>query len=302
MRSLFKIIFLYFVVFSFAGCKLSEKRMGRFYSILMHSKKESISRWSSETSLPFVGLRTGMVLSGSEFITLTNSYVTPEGSFRLNYRIDKDHASKATIGSAVPITEDGYFLTARHCVDDDSDTLATLAFQDDTVRMVKVKFRVVWSTDEEEEMDLALIHAEVRPFEPFKFADQNSLNKGKVVGAAGWSALTIGDSNPLAGLSVGELLSVKGFKSQEIEGKWRRVRHTAPLHPGDSGGPIIDEQGKLVGGNAEVRIAFTEQVRTFFSKKENPYASKRAYTSIGACPDTAWIQSAIRVDRENRLP
>ena len=300
MRALFQAILISIFIFSLTACKLSDKRMGRFYTILMHAKKDSISRWDSEISMPFVGLRTGMVLSDSEFITLTNSHVTPEGGFRLNYRIDKDHAAKATIGSAVPITEDGYFLTARHCVDDDSDTLAALVIQDGSVGMVKTKFRIVWISHEKDDLDLALIHSDVRPFQPFEFADQTSLSKGNVVGAAGWSALTIGDSNPLAGLSVGELLSIKDFNSLKSESKWRRVQHTAPLHPGDSGGPIVNEQGELLGINAKVRIAYSEQVRSFFTRKKSPRPNKKGYVSIGAYPDTQWLESAIRADREKR--
>ena len=281
------------------SCKHSDKRMGRFYMTLMEAKKESLSRWKSTHSLAFVGLRTGMILDGGEYITLTNSHATPTGGFSLNYRIDKDSASEMTIGSAVPITEDGYFLTARHCVDDGSDTLATLVRGENSVELVKTGYRVVWATDQKEDLDLALIHADVRPYKPFEFANQESLNKGLILGATGWSALTKGDSNPLAGMAVGNLESFQHLKTKKLEGKWMRVRHTVPLHPGDSGGPIVNESGQLVGINSEVRISFSEQVRSLFKKEANRRPA-RGYIAIGAYPDLERIEAYIEADRESK--
>ena len=203
------------------------------------------------------------------------------------------------IGSAVPIRSDGYFLTAQHCVDGDSDTLVTLVEEEDSVRLVKTGFRLVWMSEDKEHLDLALIHAEVEPFRPFTFADHASLSDGEMVGAAGWSAITIGDSNPLAGMAVGDLLSIKPCAMRNLPGDWKVIRHTIPLHPGDSGGPIVNTRGQLIGINALVRISFSEQLRTLFKKEANPRPA-RGYIAYGSSPDINWLESIIQTDRDKR--
>ncbi len=299
MRETLNIILIVIFSFHFFACKLPEDQKDRFYTVLMDAKKASLNDWKSETSLEFVGLRTGMILGGGNHITLSNSHVTATGGFRLQYRIDKNHASEMTIGSAVPISSDGYFLTARHCVDEETDMLAALAHTKDSIGMVKAPFRIVWASHAEDDLDLALIHAELRPFRPFQFSDQESLAKGNKIGVAGWSSITKGKSNPMAGVAVGDLVSVKEIQQKELGLQYLQLRHTAPLHPGDSGGPIVDEIGNLVGINAEVRIVFSEQLRTLFKKKQNSRPA-RGYLAVGSLPDQQWLQSLIEADRSKK--
>ena len=290
-------ILLPILTVTLTSCIHTPKTNQRFYSKLMETKKESLERWGDAASLGYVGLRTGMILEGAEFLTLTNSHVTAEGSFRLNYRIDKDHAAIMTIGSAVPIRPDGYFLTAQHCVDGGSDTLVSLVEEKGSVRLIKTGFRVVWISEDKDTLDLALIHADIKPFRPFEFVDYDHLKDKEKVAATGWSGLTIGDPNPLAGMAVGNLLSLRTLGLQDLTGDWRMIRHTVPLHPGDSGGPVVNENGHLIGINSKVHVSFSEQVRTLFKKEENPRPA-RGYIAYASAPDLKWLESIIQADRE----
>lgn len=285
------------LVMTMAGCISNTKTNQRFYTKLMEAKKESLERWEETIPLGYVGLRTGMILEGAEYLTLTNSQVTADGSFRLNYRIDKDHAAIMTIGSAVPIRADGYFLTAQHCVDGDSDTLVSLVEAEGSVQLIKTEFRLVWISEDKDTLDLALIHADIKPFKPFEFVDYHHLNESDMVAATGWSGLTIGDPNPLAGMAVGDLLSHNTLELPEQHGDWRMIRHTIPLHPGDSGGPIVNRQGQLIGINSKVHVSIKEQIRTLFKKDPYPRPA-RGYIAYGTAPDTQWLESIIQADRE----
>jgi S1-C subfamily serine protease len=281
------------------SCSNNPERLNRFYTKLMKAKKASVNQWNEATPLGYVGLRTAMILEGADYLTLTNSHEKTEGGFNLNYRINKDHAAKMTIGSAVPIRDDGYFLTAMHCVDDDSDTLVSLVEEEGSVRFIKTPFRVVWTSGDKDTLDLALIHAEVTPFKPFEFADFNQLQKKQKVAATGWSGLTIGDPNPLAGMAVGHLLSFNHLDYHEGEEEWRRIRHTVSLHPGDSGGPVVNKDGQLVGINSKVRVSFAELVRTLF--KKNNHSPTWGYTAYASTPAPQWLDTIIQTDRKRTM-
>jgi hypothetical protein len=58
--------------------------------------------------------------------------------------------------------------------------------------------------------------------------------------------------------------------------------------PGDSGGPVIDEEGRLLGINTDV------QGRLGVSRGRD---TVEAYHCIAVTPDPAWIQTEIDQDR-----
>ena len=76
MKFKFHFILLPLLAMTLASCMSASRRMERFYTTLLEAKKSSLSRWEEATPLAFVGLRTGMILEGAEFMTLTNSHVT----------------------------------------------------------------------------------------------------------------------------------------------------------------------------------------------------------------------------------
>jgi S1-C subfamily serine protease len=159
-------------------------------------------------------------------------------------------------GSATPITHDGYFLTADH-------VLATAPGRNVFViygrggDIVLSKARVVWRSAPD---DLAILHIPIST--PFHYQ---------------WSApdrwLTSGARVIHGGMATG-LESEPGKLSTDLspESRFtgnRRFKIDIPLRPGDSGGPVIDASGKLIGINSAVEYLIPMETAIFLDSEGN---------------------------------
>lgn len=179
-------------------------------------------------------------------------------------------------GSATPIAPDGYFLTADH-------VLARMAGRNVFVLhgrgrgLVPMKARVVWRS---ESADLALLHIPVKT--PFFYR---------------WTApdqwLPIGTGVIHGGIATG-FKSEPGKLGTAIppEGGFvrsRRFKIDIPLQPGDSGGPVVDAYGNLVGINSAVEFLVPMETAFFVDSEGNR-------------PNTRMIDALVRLDRDRNGP
>ncbi len=93
------------------------------------------------------------------------------------------------------------------------------------------------------------------------------------------------------GASGGLLTEIGKPRVEPGGGKWLPFSHTAPLAPGDSGGPVIGEDGQLLGINTAIAGA------AIFPLGLNQIWR---YRGTGEAADPAWIQSLIEQDRKDR--
>jgi S1-C subfamily serine protease len=174
-------------------------------------------------------------------------------------------------GSAAPIAPDGYFLTADH-------VLARVAGRNVFViygkegRLIPMKARVVWRS---QHSDLALLHiaAQTPNFYRWTAPDRwlppgtTILHGGIATGLkSGWGRL----GTPIPPES--------GFSGA------RRFKIDIPLQPGDSGGPVVDAYGNLVGINSAVEFLVPMETAFFVDSEANR-------------PNTRMIESIIENDR-----
>lgn len=149
-----------------------------------------------------------------------------------------------TLGSAFFIDRKGHMLTNYHVVrpmvDPEHDGYARLFIRTSQNPGRRVPARVV---GHDEALDMALIKAEVDPAYVFSVTDIRRISPGSTVYAMG---------TPAAGESPGELSS--SITSGIISGTGRRflqigeaIQVDAALNPGNSGGPLVNESGELVG-------------------------------------------------------
>lgn len=143
-------------------------------------------------------------------------------------------------GSAVVITPDGYLLSNHHVVDGAREVRVRAPAGDSTVA------RVV-GTDAA--TDLALLHAD-----PVAMAAPAPGELAAAPVRPGQLVVAIG--NPL-GFSSTVSAGVVSALGRSLRGKDGRlidgiVQHTAPLNPGNSGGPLADSQGRIVGINTAI--------------------------------------------------
>ncbi len=132
-------------------------------------------------------------------------------------------------GSGFFITNDGYFITNHHVIDGAEEIL--LVYDD--------KSYPAQIAAKNKEKDLALLKVE-GVFKALPIAGSNSCEVGQNVFTVGFPKIN------LQGLSVkvtkGIVSSLTGFRDEAAQ-----AQIDAPIQAGNSGGPVVDEDGVVVG-------------------------------------------------------
>ncbi len=151
----------------------------------------------------------------------------------------RDNSTEQTgAGSGVVVAPDGYILTNSHVVHGKRQVRVSLTAG------TSVKADVV---GEDPATDLALIRANASGLPYASFGDSGALRVGQLVIAMG---------NPFgfqSSVSTGVVSALgRGLRSQDGRLIENIVQHTAPLNPGNSGGPLLDSRGRVVGINTAI--------------------------------------------------
>lgn len=268
-----------------SACRLTdtdEQMKARFGVVKAPQKRTSLAWWSKRTlegepAGQFLSNRIALLSRASRFSiekTGPNSYLLKMGG------------QKVDIGSAAALTADGYFLTAAHC---DGPEIFTWS---GAPRLVSRHVRTVWRGDPAKGgPDLAVVHAPVRP--PLWFslapADGPAGKRTRVLagGYGDWSSL---EKNP-GGASGGRVIRCGPWRDGPAGERWREISHNAALVPGDSGGPVVTEDGKLLGVSSTVSGSLVNLFSRDFVVR---------YESTAICPDAGWIDQLIEDDRARR--
>ena len=142
---------------------------------------------------------------------------------------------KTAYGSAFFISKDGYLLTNRHVIDDASRI--TIILNDRR----ELDATLVGS---DERTDIALLKVNGASFPELKIGDSNQLKVGEPVLAIG---------SPF-GFDYSASAGIVSAKSRNMSGETSVpfIQTDAALNPGNSGGPLFNQRGEVVGVNSRI--------------------------------------------------
>ena len=141
-------------------------------------------------------------------------------------------------GSGVVVTPDGYLLTNEHVVQRVSEARVTLVDGRSVPAVVAGR---------DPATDLAVLRAQAGALPYAQLASGQRLRAGQLVVAVG-NPLGF-ESTVSAGVVSALGRSLRSRQGRLIEGV---VQHTAALNPGNSGGPLVDAAGRVVGINTAI--------------------------------------------------
>ncbi len=179
--------------------------------------------------------------------------------------------SDADGGSAAPITEDGYFLTADHVLAQARGKNVFIIYGNGG-DVITRKARIVWRSQAD---DLAILHIPVKTRYFFNWTPpERGLAPGHGVIHGG---MATGFRSPPGRLR--SPLTPEGTFTGN-----RAFKIDIPLQPGDSGGPVVDGFGNLIGINSAVEYLIPLETAIFIDSEGNR-------------PNTRKIASIIQKDR-----
>jgi S1-C subfamily serine protease len=185
-------------------------------------------------------------------------------------------ADDADGGSATPVAPDGYFLTADHVLSR-MPGRNVFVLHPQAGRLVPCKARVVWRS---KQADLALLHIPVATPHFYRWTPAEAwLPAGTGVIHGG---IATGLRSPWGQL-------VTDVPPERTTRPYQRFKIDIPLEPGDSGGPVVDADGGLVGINSAVEFLVPMETAFFVDSEANrPHLRK--------------LEARIRTDRKRNNP
>jgi S1-C subfamily serine protease len=189
------------------------------------------------------------------------------GDYHLEIEVEREDNKPVRMGfgSAAALTDDGYFLTARHCVS--IEPVTVIVERDGAVEWAPA--RVVWVHPHG---DLALIHAAVRPGGVFEWAPLPE------------AETTVAMMGCMTGPAAGEFRrAALRHGDRPARERYARIVHGAPLARSDSGGPLTTLDGGLLGVN-------TQAGQDILSRRY----------SIAIRPEVEVVEELILLDRGRR--
>lgn len=182
---------------------------------------------------------------------------------------DDGYASGTGFAIGAAGTDSSYFLTNCHVVSDGNwETYETvyIALDGSSVgnRSSLVPCEVVYA---DPHVDLAVICASspIKGVPPLVLSSQDSIQTGEHVYALGFPGIADAITGS-ADSSAEDITVTDGILSRKLTGKDNiaYLAHTADVNHGNSGGPLINDAGAVVGINTQIRIdAETTDIRFY---------------------------------------
>ena len=199
-------------------------------------KSKNATETQNEFSQVYEHVKDSVVNIRTKKTTYVNTY-NPLEEFLYGKSGGTEKRESGTLGSGFVVSEDGYVMTNNHVVDG-ADEIYVI-FSDGREDKTKIVGRTP-------EIDIAILKIEsTEKFKPIEFANSDETKIGQ------WA---IAFGNPLGlnnTMTVG-VVSATGRSSLGIEKVENFIQTDAAINQGNSGGPLIDINGRLIGINTAI--------------------------------------------------
>lgn len=175
---------------------------------------------------------TEMVATAKKSVVTITTQITGTG-------LGRGGGSGTGVGTGIILTADGRILTNAHVISGATSIKVTLPSGDDVVATV---------VSSDTTADLALIQVTATGLTPAKLGDSDAIKVGSAVVAIGTPLGEYADSVTAGIISAKDrtitVASDTGRGGQEMSGL---LQTDAAVNPGNSGGPLIDANGEVIG-------------------------------------------------------
>lgn len=144
-------------------------------------------------------------------------------------------------GTAFFISSDGYLLTNRHVVDGEESEYSV-----NITGAMELPARVVYK---DPIYDLAIIKVEGENYPAMNLGDSGKLRVGENISTIGNAYGEFTDSISSGSIAAVNRSALVSDKNGEVERMLGLIQTTAKLYPGDSGGPLLNSNGQVIGVN-----------------------------------------------------
>jgi len=149
-------------------------------------------------------------------------------------------------GSGFLVADGKHVVTNRHVIacNDEGGKVGIMAANGDVFRAA-----VLWQSDAK---DLAILRVEKNlGGQVVVFATRSTMAERDRVIVAGYPGAALRSTRDLGRVSFAEGIISKFTELDSSEGTVRHIQITAPVNPGNSGGPLFNELGQVVGINVQ---------------------------------------------------
>jgi len=210
------------------------------------------------------------------------------------------------IGSGVIVDPAGYIVTNSHVVRGAQHVsvgvpavISSNSAEEPTITRTRTLEARVLGTDDE--TDLAVVKVEATDLPAMRFSDYNKLRQGDVVFAFG-SPQGLQDS-----VTMGVVSAVA--RQLDTDSPLVFVQSDAPTNPGNSGGPLVNVDGELVGintfilsqggGNEGLGFAIPSAIVAYAYPQLRKYGHlHRGTTGIGVQSITPELAAGLKLNRD----
>lgn len=182
-----------------------------------------------------------------------------DGVVKVSVRKSVELPTGRSLGSGFVYDVDGHIITNNHVVEDSQKT--TVTFLDGTSYNAKVIGTDPYT-------DLAVIKVDVNPslLHPLPLGDSSNLRVGDQVAAIGNPFGLSGSMTSGIVSQLGRLLSTPGTASFSIPDV---IQTDAAVNPGNSGGPLLNMKGQVIGINTAIQSGTGEFAGIGFAVPSN---------------------------------